>query len=135
PAERDQHAAPGSLGRAACRAIRGERLGRRAEVELDARGDADHPVARVDLDPAPARGRLEPCAKALAVPRPDADERAVVAGEPKGPADGRVDQASRDLGRAEGDLNRLEQALADLDDLARAWIEPDELRVAPEAAA
>ena len=71
-AEVDEDAGSRSRGTRLRGAVGGERLGRGAEVDLDAGGHADTPVLVVDLDAPPARGRNELDVHGLAAGHDDA---------------------------------------------------------------
>src|SRR4051794_5629134 len=87
-AEVDQHAYRERRRHTCGCAVRGERLGGGAEVELDSLGNAHAPARVVDLERAPAwRGRdPDPHRRALA----HLGEVAVVAGKSQQTADGGV---------------------------------------------
>ena len=82
-AEAHEHAGPGRVRRCARRAIGGERLRRRAEVELDPSRGAHRAARLAQLDLAPPRGGLERRTEQPPVAGADDGHRPVVAGKPQ----------------------------------------------------
>jgi len=118
---------------AARRTIRRPRFGSRSQVDAHSCRDANSAGVAIHVHLLPCRphasgdrhgrGRLEPTRRLLAPTRrrlaptrrwlaPTRGKRvpvAVVAGELERPADSRIDVAAREPGRAEGDLERVDQ--------------------------
>src|SRR5690242_12785617 len=132
--QRDQDADPRRLEGSTRRAVGGECLCGCAEVELDARGEGDPRVPAVELDLAPVRIAYEGRAshlRAVAHHR----EGGVVAGQPEGASDGRIDQPVGRARRVQRDGQRLEQQGAHPGGFAAGCIELHELGVGAEPAA
>src|SRR5581483_4912590 len=109
-------------------------LGRRAEVELHARRDAQGTGAPVDRDRLPAGNAARPHDGARPVRR-ELVEGAVVAEDLQRAPDRGIDTAVRHARGAQGDLHRAEQHRPDDDGLAGRAVDRAELGVVTEAAA
>src|SRR2546426_1232341 len=119
----------GGIGREVCR----ERLPGRAEIELDASRDPGRPAHAIEPDRVPTRDGLEPEREGAAAAR-DQVEVVVVAGQPDGTPDRRVDEPFGRRRGANGCLERVEEERADRDVLAGPGVQPADLAVRAEAA-
>ena len=135
PAQAHQHSAAQRAGQPGGRAVRGPRLGGGAEVQAHPGGQGEQPARLVEAHLAPAgRG-----------PHGQPDRRpvgrhqrevAVVADGGEGIADGRIDVAVGQLGRAQRDRHRLGEQRAELHRPGLAFgSQEHQLGVGPEPAA
>ena len=117
------------------RPIGGQRLRGCAEIELDARRNADRAVIRVELDGSPTGDGLKARPEASPVTEQHLRERAVIAGPTDVRPEGRVDEPARALRNRKSDRHREEEQRADLDPLTGEPVQLAQLGVRPEAAA
>ncbi len=123
---------PGDAGGGA---VGGEGLGRRAEVESDATGDARRPGPGIEVDVAVPGHRAEDLWHGRAAPRQDLVEVAVVAEGGDGVADRGVDGSGRATCHQAGHMESLVQMGADADGSAGPIVQGGELRVVPKPTA